>query len=137
MQLRWMKAHQTNQAVIDGRVLPEDFQGNQDADAVAIFAAEHDPHEPSKDWLHWEAIFKMHGASFLGQFTSLPETISEPPPVLPGGGSPQTTFEVGPHTIKLLSSLSLPRVKNPQARVIQEVVLQKVILYLKECLIIR
>eukprot|EP00971_Amphidinium_carterae_P042690 839132-Amphidinium_carterae.1 len=30
-QLCWMKAHQTQQAVI-GRVSPEDFQGNQDAD---------------------------------------------------------------------------------------------------------
>eukprot|EP00971_Amphidinium_carterae_P001343 26743-Amphidinium_carterae.1 len=46
-QLQWVKAHQTRQAVDDGRITIEDFQGNQEADVVAnVGAAEHDAHEP-------------------------------------------------------------------------------------------
>eukprot|EP00971_Amphidinium_carterae_P171506 3399709-Amphidinium_carterae.1 len=50
--------HQTQPTVIEGRVSPEDFQGNQDANAIAnLGAAENDdPHEPSADWLDWEVI---------------------------------------------------------------------------------
>eukprot|EP00971_Amphidinium_carterae_P317855 6318808-Amphidinium_carterae.1 len=41
------------QAVLEGRV-------SADADAVAnLGAAEHDPHEPSKDELHWVAISEV------------------------------------------------------------------------------
>eukprot|EP00971_Amphidinium_carterae_P270353 5364348-Amphidinium_carterae.1 len=38
-QLHWIKAHQTQQAVIDGRVTMEDFLGNQEVDVVANLGA--------------------------------------------------------------------------------------------------
>eukprot|EP00971_Amphidinium_carterae_P243585 4837428-Amphidinium_carterae.3 len=37
----------------------EDFRVNQEADVVAnLRAADHAPHEPSADWLHWELVAK-------------------------------------------------------------------------------
>eukprot|EP00971_Amphidinium_carterae_P269704 5350363-Amphidinium_carterae.1 len=37
----------------------EDFYGNQEADVVAnLGAAEHEPHELSANWLHWELVAK-------------------------------------------------------------------------------
>eukprot|EP00971_Amphidinium_carterae_P074359 1469365-Amphidinium_carterae.1 len=47
-QLHWVKAHQTRQAVDEGRITIDDFQGNQEADVVAnLGAAAHDAHEPT------------------------------------------------------------------------------------------
>eukprot|EP00971_Amphidinium_carterae_P272897 5416113-Amphidinium_carterae.1 len=47
-QLHWVKAHQTRQAVDEGRITFEDFQGNQEADEVAnLGAAAHAAHEPT------------------------------------------------------------------------------------------
>eukprot|EP00971_Amphidinium_carterae_P134349 2661848-Amphidinium_carterae.2 len=38
----------------------EEFQGNQEADVVAnLGVAEHEPHEPFADWLHWELVAKV------------------------------------------------------------------------------
>eukprot|EP00971_Amphidinium_carterae_P314231 6246117-Amphidinium_carterae.1 len=37
----------------------EDFRGNLEADVVAnLGAAEHVPHEPTADWVHWELVAK-------------------------------------------------------------------------------
>eukprot|EP00971_Amphidinium_carterae_P123169 2438834-Amphidinium_carterae.1 len=33
---------------------PQYFQGNQAETVANLGAAEHDPHEPSAAWLHWE-----------------------------------------------------------------------------------
>eukprot|EP00971_Amphidinium_carterae_P063600 1258702-Amphidinium_carterae.1 len=56
-QLHRIHAHQTQQAVVDGWVFMEDFQGNQEADVVVnLGAAEHVPHEPSADYLFWEVV---------------------------------------------------------------------------------
>eukprot|EP00971_Amphidinium_carterae_P286564 5689257-Amphidinium_carterae.1 len=58
-QLHWIKAHQTQQAIEDGRITMDDIHGNQEADIVSnLGSAEHD--EPS-DWLHWE----LHGQTRL------------------------------------------------------------------------
>eukprot|EP00971_Amphidinium_carterae_P301802 5996057-Amphidinium_carterae.1 len=77
---RHPKGHQTQQAVIDGRVSPEDFQGSQDTDAVAnLGAAEHDP-------LSYEPLRLQ-----------APEPIPEPLPALPAEVLPKPPFEVGPH----------------------------------------
>eukprot|EP00971_Amphidinium_carterae_P270369 5364721-Amphidinium_carterae.1 len=50
---------QTQQAVVDGRIIMEEFQGNQEADVVAnLGVAEYAPHEPSADYLFWEVVAK-------------------------------------------------------------------------------
>eukprot|EP00971_Amphidinium_carterae_P199830 3966460-Amphidinium_carterae.1 len=56
-QLHWVKAHQTRQAVDEGRITLEDFQGNQEADEVAnLGAAAHATHEPTAEYLRWELV---------------------------------------------------------------------------------
>eukprot|EP00971_Amphidinium_carterae_P062537 1237872-Amphidinium_carterae.1 len=56
-QLHWVKAHQTRQAVDEGRVTLENFQGNQEADEVANSgAAAHVVHEPTAEYLRWEVV---------------------------------------------------------------------------------
>eukprot|EP00971_Amphidinium_carterae_P060928 1205981-Amphidinium_carterae.1 len=51
------KAHQTRQAVDDGRITIEDFQGNQEANVVAnLGAAAHETHEPTAEYLRWEVV---------------------------------------------------------------------------------
>eukprot|EP00971_Amphidinium_carterae_P187371 3718886-Amphidinium_carterae.1 len=77
-----MKTHQTQQAVIEGRVLLEDFHGNQEADVMAnLGAAEHDPHQPSAEWFHWELVSKASDTS--GVWLPVPEPVPAPPPELP------------------------------------------------------
>eukprot|EP00971_Amphidinium_carterae_P018559 366203-Amphidinium_carterae.1 len=58
-QLHWVKAHQTRQAVDEGRITLEDFQGNLEADEVAnLGAAAHAVHEPTAEYLRWELVAK-------------------------------------------------------------------------------
>eukprot|EP00971_Amphidinium_carterae_P236543 4694444-Amphidinium_carterae.1 len=56
-QFHWVKAHQTKQAVDEGRITFDDFQGNQEADEVAnLGAAAHAAHEPTAEYLRWELV---------------------------------------------------------------------------------
>eukprot|EP00971_Amphidinium_carterae_P209936 4164329-Amphidinium_carterae.1 len=54
-----VKAHQTREAVDEGRITLEDFQVNLEADVVAnLGAAAHAPHEPTAEYLRWEIVAK-------------------------------------------------------------------------------
>eukprot|EP00971_Amphidinium_carterae_P257864 5118421-Amphidinium_carterae.1 len=58
-RLQWVKAHQTREAVDEGRITLEDFQGNLEADEVAnLGTAAHAPHEPTAEYLRWESVAK-------------------------------------------------------------------------------
>eukprot|EP00971_Amphidinium_carterae_P311715 6195551-Amphidinium_carterae.1 len=58
-RLQWFKAHQTREAVEEGRITLEDFQGNLEADEVAnMGAAAHALHEPTAEYLRWEIAAK-------------------------------------------------------------------------------
>eukprot|EP00971_Amphidinium_carterae_P311630 6193968-Amphidinium_carterae.1 len=58
-RLQWVKAHQTREAVDEGRISFEDFQGNQEADAAAnLGAAAHAQHEPTSEYLRWADVAK-------------------------------------------------------------------------------
>eukprot|EP00971_Amphidinium_carterae_P100125 1979884-Amphidinium_carterae.1 len=58
-RLQWVKAHQTREAVEEGRISFEDFQGNQEADEAAnLGAAAHAQHEPTIEYLRWVDVAK-------------------------------------------------------------------------------
>eukprot|EP00971_Amphidinium_carterae_P228554 4533254-Amphidinium_carterae.2 len=58
-QLQWLKPHQTRDAVDEGRITLEDFQGNLEADEVAnLGAVAHAAHEPTAEYLQWETVAK-------------------------------------------------------------------------------
>eukprot|EP00971_Amphidinium_carterae_P210883 4184279-Amphidinium_carterae.1 len=59
-----LKAHQTREAVEEGRITLEDFQGNLEADEVAnLGAAAHALHEPTAEYLCWEIVAQRYATS--------------------------------------------------------------------------
>eukprot|EP00971_Amphidinium_carterae_P056382 1113357-Amphidinium_carterae.1 len=58
-RLQRVKAHQTRDAVEEGRITLEDFQGSLEADEVAnLGVAAHAAHEPTAEYLRWEIVAK-------------------------------------------------------------------------------
>eukprot|EP00971_Amphidinium_carterae_P181328 3597377-Amphidinium_carterae.1 len=58
-RLQWVKAHQTREAVEEGRISLEDFLGNEEADVAAnLGAAAHAQHEPTPEYLRWVEVAK-------------------------------------------------------------------------------
>eukprot|EP00971_Amphidinium_carterae_P032838 646396-Amphidinium_carterae.2 len=77
----------------------------------SLDAAEHEPHEPSEDWLRWELVakpvrnfcvlvaLKLRERPAVWSCVSLPTPVQEPelPLELPAEVLPKLAFEVGPH----------------------------------------
>eukprot|EP00971_Amphidinium_carterae_P090959 1800283-Amphidinium_carterae.1 len=109
-----VKAHQTREAVDEGGITLEDFQGNLEADEVAnLGAADHAEHEPSAEYLRWEIVAKpvrnfwlLVGPKLRERPEAWPrvrlpgpavEEVVVPPLAEPGVPQPQAPHVEGPH----------------------------------------